>query len=271
MKRAVNLSVFGALFFMLLLMLLPHFAPNDGALYLLLYSLSFVIPAASVLFISAKLGNSSVKLAVFPNREGARLSLPLMLPSVGVVIGLAALTSYLLSCAGVVNNSTVSGSLTYAFASYAIIPAIGEELIFRFIPLKLIAPHSKKAALLVSAMLFSAVHANLFQIPYAFFAGLAFAFIDIISDSIAPSVLVHLLNNMLSLVLNLFAFSFVLNLILSVLAALLALSVFAIVLHRREYAERLRAILSEKASVFTPEFLAFITLSLILAASSAFS
>ncbi len=271
MKRAVNLSVFGALFFMILLMLLPYLAPKDGALYVLFYSLCFAIPAASVWFVSIKFGNAAGGIRVFPDREGLRLSLPLVLPSIAVVVLLAALTSYLLSSVGAMNAVGISGGTFYVFLTYAVIPAIGEELLFRFIPLKLISPYSKKAALLVSAMLFSAVHANLFQIPYAFFAGIAFAFLDIISNSFAPSVVAHLLNNALSVALSSFAFSFVMKLILSALVILLVLSVFAVIFRRRVYAERLRTIRSEKASVFTPEFLALIALSLILAATSAFS
>ncbi len=271
MKRAVNLSVFGALFFMILLMLLPYLAPNGGALFVLFYSLCFVLPAVSVRFISAKFGNAEGGLRLFPDGEGLRLSLPLILPSIAAVIFLANLTSYLLSFTGASSGAGISGGVFYVFLAYAVIPAVGEELLFRYIPLKLISPYSKKAALIVSAILFSAVHANLFQIPYALFAGLAFAFIDIISDSFMPSVIAHLLNNSLSVALNLFAFSIGMKLILSVFAVLLVLSVFAALLYRRKYAERFRAIRAEKASVFTSEFLALIALSLILAATSAFS
>jgi simple sugar transport system permease protein len=104
-----------------------------------------------------------------------------------LVIAVSALTTLVLAFFGKTNEVDVSGHLVYELFRHALIPAVLEELLFRYIPIKLLSPYSRRGAILVSALLFSLVHLNLFQIPYALLAGVVFGFLTVASGSILPS------------------------------------------------------------------------------------
>jgi membrane protease YdiL (CAAX protease family) len=86
--------------------------------------------------------------------------------------------------------------------THALLPAVLEEGLFRFVPLKVLSPISRKIAVLLSAALFAIVHGSVYKIPYAFAAGVIFAMLDIYFASLLPSLLIHFLNNLLSLTVS---------------------------------------------------------------------
>ena len=77
----------------------------------------------------------------------------------------------------------------------AVMPALFEELLFRGILLKGLQSFPVWAAALLCGGMFSIFHMNPAQTLYQFFCGVAFAYVAIRSDSIWPTVLMHLLNN----------------------------------------------------------------------------
>ncbi len=266
MRRAVNLSVLGALGFMLLLAALPYAAYSGTVLYLVLYALFFAASALMITVIAKKRG-AEMKMPVPVSRKrGFLLSLPLIFPAVFGVMGLSFLTELLLSGTGLsVGVDLAAMKPSYIIFMYILIPSAGEEILFRYLPLKLISPHSRKTAVLASALIFSVVHANLLQIPHAFFAGAVFAFADIMAGSILPSLIMHLLNNTLSVFSLLHGGDAFFAPCLCAFAVLAVLSLLFIAIKNRAYREELGAVLACEGGGFTAELWIFTVFALLMA------
>ena len=84
----------------------------------------------------------------------------------------------------------------------AFLPAVLEELLARHIILTELTPYSRGFAVMVSALLFSLMHMNPIQIPFAFIAGLAMAYTTVATGSVIPSFFLHFINNTVSIVLT---------------------------------------------------------------------
>ncbi len=118
------------------------------------------------------------------------LFLPLLL---GATVGLSALTSLILP-------PSPAPAFTFpVFLASALFPALCEELLFRFLALRLLSPYGKGKAVLFSALFFALFHQSFYQIPYAFAAGLILGAAAVYSDSLTLPICLHLLNNLLSL------------------------------------------------------------------------
>ncbi len=88
-------------------------------------------------------------------------------------------------------------------ALYLVVVApLAEELIYRGLVLKTIAPYGKKIAIFVSALFFGLMHGNIKQFIGAFICGIIFASVDIKYGSIIPSLIIHSLNNALPTIYN---------------------------------------------------------------------
>lgn len=81
-------------------------------------------------------------------------------------------------------------------------PAILEEFAFRGVVLGLVRKTGEGFAIFVSAVMFSLMHLNIAQIPFAFFAGLIIGFVYLKSHSIWTAVAVHAISNFISICLN---------------------------------------------------------------------
>ena len=144
--------------------------------------------------------------------------LPIILPAVSVIFLLALSTSLLLGSLGFSGSTVEEQGIFTMIAVHAIAPAILEEALFRYIPMKLIAPYSRRMCILYSSLYFALIHASLFQMPYAFAAGIILMTLDLALDSVLPSLILHLVNNTISVVCmkycltneSLVAFSFIL-------------------------------------------------------------
>ena len=64
--------------------------------------------------------------------------------------------------------------------------------------------YGDRFAIVVSAVLFAALHGNMVQIPFAFVAGLALGYFAIITNSIWTSVAIHCLNNLSATVISIY-------------------------------------------------------------------
>ncbi len=169
------------------------------------------------------------------------LLLPLIAPTVGVVFLVSYLTSLLLTSLGVGGAPVYTGGEIEVLLRGAVAPAILEELLFRYVPILLIAPYSRKYTVLLSAVYFAIVHTNPWQMPYAFLAGILFIIIDLSFSSVIPSLLLHLINNSVS-----FVWSFIISgesaaaVFVSVLVSLAALSLLVVGIRWRAYLALLR-------------------------------
>ena len=86
----------------------------------------------------------------------------------------------------------------------AVIPAFVEEFAFRGVIMGVLRPYSEGLAIIVSSAVFALMHGNFVQLPFTFCCGLVFAYIDIKTNSLMPSIIIHFLNNGLSVLADIF-------------------------------------------------------------------
>ncbi len=84
--------------------------------------------------------------------------------------------------------------------SVALVPAFAEELAYRGLVLNQLRKYGDSIAIFGSALLFGAMHGNTTQIVFAFILGLIFAYADVKTNSIIPSVIIHFINNLYAVV-----------------------------------------------------------------------
>ena len=266
MKKAITAITF---FDTVFLLLLAISGTVGGAFGSVAYYFAFIVPVLlAFLFVkNDKDGEERpVPLKISPDAKSALFSLPLAAPFIALIFAVSLLTSLLLTFVGFTNTSTdVSGNIFLVITRHALLPAFCEEALFRFIPLMLLLPYSKKNALVIPSILFATVHCNLFQIPYALVASFALTFIAIATGSIFPAIAIHFLNNLASILymrngselyFNVFFFS--------ILAILAVASIAFIVIKRERYARILKEIKEDKCNVeFTLFFVLFVAMTLI--------
>ena len=164
-----------------------------------LYYLGFAIPLVLFIILARRYALESGLPRIIPDREGALLTLPLIAPALLGVMALSFLTNLLLSLIGKSTVTELSGDLFLLILLHALLPAVLEELIFRYVPLTLVAPYSKKSALVLSALFFALAHVNLFKLPYALFAGVVYMWADVMTGSVLPSMALHFVNNVVAI------------------------------------------------------------------------
>lgn len=98
---------------------------------------------------------------------------------------------------GGLNTSEPMPVLLY-YLTVAILPALAEEFAFRGVIMGTLKPYSRALALVVSSTAFALMHGNFVQLPFTFCCGLVFGYVDLITGSLLPSIIIHFLNNGLS-------------------------------------------------------------------------
>ena len=89
------------------------------------------------------------------------------------------------------------GSFGIMFFFVAVTAPVFEELIFRKLLLVPLRRHGDWFAIIVTALIFGFYHGNFDQMPYAFVAGMFFALLAVNTNSVIPSMILHVLNNTL--------------------------------------------------------------------------
>ena len=163
-----------------------------------LHYLAFIVPIfLGLLFLGSTTKERGLKFGI--DKAGLLMSLPFILPTVGAVFLISAVTSLLFSLFGLSDTPPdLSGNIMTVLLVNAVLPAVLEEFLFRYIPINLLSDGSRKVAVLFSAGMFALVHCNIFQLPYAFIAGVIFALLDVAFGSVLPSIMIHLVNNAVS-------------------------------------------------------------------------
>ena len=267
MQKALKYVTFLDLLFILFMSLSGFLGGIFGSI---VYYLAFAVPVVSAFVLKKVTGAkfSAPGIKISPQNLG--LTLLLAAPLIAVIFLISWLTSLILSAVGSTNTTDVSGDIFKIIFTHAILTAILEEALFRYVPIALIAPHSKKYAVIFSALFFAFAHCNLYQIPYAFAAGVAFAVIDIAMDSIVPSLLLHFLNNLISIFwlrgMGNGGFAALYAITLSALAVLSLIPIFFL---RSRYRKKLASIAEQKEKVqFSYEPLLFFATTLFVAVLS---
>ena len=200
-------------------------------------------------------------------KKGAALSLPIFFPAITVILCISALTSLVLEGLGYESVAEFGEPFLIALVLHALLPAILEELLFRFAPMKLLS-ENKRSALILSSVMFAFAHANLFQIPYALLAGIVFSSLYLMTGSVIPSMILHFLNNACSLASIYGVTPLVLFLILGILSAV---SLTVIFIRRMVYKEEIKKMLGNEKAVLSYTPLFFIGTALVLAISALFA
>lgn len=99
-------------------------------------------------------------------------------------------------------NPTTAYQLLWVLLSNAIVPALVEEFALRGVLLQSLRKYGDAFAVLASAILFSIMHGNMTQAPFAFILGAVLAILVIMTGSLWTSMAVHLINNTYSVLMN---------------------------------------------------------------------
>ena len=230
----------------------------------IVYYLAFIIPVLLYAVRFRKDGARPLKL--YTDRGQIKLLLPLIVPSIVVIILSSALTTLILSLFGMENATAIDSGVFTAILDKALLPALLEESLYRYAFLAMLLAFSKKGAIFYSAIFFAFAHCDLFQIPYALVAGLIFAIVDVAFDSVLPSLIIHFLNNLIS-ILWIFYYEGNEALFIATLALLFVISIILIFAWRKKYAGLFKSAFTGECAYF-PTVTVFIGVTLLVAVSA---
>jgi membrane protease YdiL (CAAX protease family) len=166
-----------------------------GIMSTIFYIIAFILPIIVGIYYTRENNNAKEFLDV----RGIKAAAPFIAPTIGVVMFIAFLVSLLIGLiTGKSNVVDLGDNLIVAILSHALLPAILEEALFRFVPMRALRGKSWAVIVFYSALFFALIHHSLFSMPYAFIAGVVFMIIDLAFDSVWPSVIIHFLNNVIS-------------------------------------------------------------------------
>ena len=263
MEKKINYLSLCYTMFLILLVLSGSLA---GILSELVYISAFILPFVIIFILDKQSLNDNLNLISISKRS-VRLTLPLIAPTVGIVIIISAITAFLISVLiGVKNQVDVGDLLIPALISHALIPAVLEEALFRYLPMKILG-ESKRLTVIASALFFAFAHHSLFSIPYAFAAGIIFMTLDLMAGSIIPSLIIHFINNAISVGMLVYADNVAFTpAIIIILAILSAISIVFIIRNRPVYQKELKKIFKKDVNVlYTLPLKIFTILSLFAA------
>ncbi len=265
MKKAITAITLFDLVFMLLLSVSGSVGGVFGNI---IYYLAFVIPIflAFIYLRGRDYEANPTPLKLLPDLKSIVYTLPLIAPFISAVFALSFLTSLLLNLLGFSSVTDVSGNLFGVIIKHAAIPSVFEEAVFRFIPIMLLLPYSKKNAVVISSVMFAAVHCNLFQIPYALIASFVLSFVAIATGNIFPCILLHFLNNLASIAFMRCSEAQNFNLIFFLSLAVLTLASAAVIFFKREkYKKALTEIKEDKCNVeFASSTVIFVGMAIVI-------
>lgn len=265
MSRKINtLTICYTLFVVMLLLS----SILNGPIFYLLYPLTFALPVLLGIFMTREEGVEKKRYLTI-NSEMIEDFLPFVFPIVAVTILTSFITSVIIfNLTGKTNSVDLGDSYILALITSALLPAIFEEVLFRYLPLRLLGTHSHKAAIFVSAFFFSLAHLDLFTIPYAFVGGVLLMFVDILTGSVLPSIIIHFINNALSVTMYFLADSPIMIFgIYAIIVVLTLISVMVICSKKEEYSESLMVMFMPGEDVkITISMILFAVLALVTAA-----
>ena len=264
MERKINNLSICYLLFLILLFLSGSLS---GTLSDLVQYFAYILPFALGLYFMRDEDPCEANYLSF-DKERFKLTIPLIFPTVFLIMSLSAITSMVISfVSGAEKNVDIGRELIPALFAHALIPALFEEALFRYLPMRMLKNHSKRLVILVSAAFFALIHHSLFSIPYAFVAGVIFMAVDLVCDSVVPSFLLHFINNAVSVGMLVYKHNSVFAPTIFALVAILAvISLLFIFVKRKEYAEKFSALLKGKEqAILTLPAAVFATVCIVIA------
>ncbi len=244
MTEPVKILTFIYIIFVVLLILSGTLGTLLGEI---IYYMSFLVPVAIGFYSSRKLKYKREEIAGVAEAPDSILSLdgkdirriiPLIFPTVTVIFLISLATTLVLSLFGVSSPVVENDNIVRMLILHALVPSILEETLFRYIPMKLLLPYSKRWCIIYSAFCFALIHCSFSQMPYAFAAGIIFMAIDVCVGSIWPSVILHFMNNSISVIWIKYCSGMTASIIfVSVLVTLTAVSLIFVYKSRNKYKE----------------------------------
>ena len=252
MTKALKTLTLVDIYFIILLM----FTGAVGGYFSdIVYYFAFIIPMLVGFYFSwvfkkereeiAGVREESDKFLSFKSNKTVKL-LPLVAPFIAIIFTVSFLSSTILALFGVSSSTVEDVGLIRMLLVHALVPAVFEEMLFRYVPMKLLLPYSKRHTVIYSALFFALIHCSFSQMPYAFIAGALFMIIDVAFESVWPSVILHLINNASAVIwikcspTPTYAWIFV-----GVLFGLAIISIPFILANRREYLSMLKSALTK--------------------------
>lgn len=227
-KSTVSLTLSNMLF----ILLLALSGTLSGALSEAVYIVAFLLPAALLIYLSRG-GKSRLSLRI--SAKGALTALTATPATVGGIFLISYLSALLMAVFGFSSSVDLSGDILTVILTSALLPAVLEELLFRYAALSALDGMKNAEKVLITAFFFALSHCNLFSIPYAFFAGVIFAALDILTGSILPSLFLHFINNLISIFWTLYISNSSPTLFLIVLTSLSLISILTLTVMRRYF------------------------------------
>ncbi len=184
-----------------------------------------------------------------------------ILLSCGMFLGLGfvneSIAEIIFSLGGSVGGINLNMPTVWHFLSFtltfALLPAIFEEILFRGILLNCFTGMKRIFAVLISALLFALYHQSLVQFVYQFIYGVALAYLAISAKSIIPCMIAHFLNNFAVILFNFIGVYIDLYSVLYIVLGANALAFFgAIVFFIQRKAQKNQSIKGEVKSFFLP-------------------
>jgi membrane protease YdiL (CAAX protease family) len=227
--------------YVLFLLLLFVSGCVQGVISEIVYFSAFLLPLAFGILMSENRKENLLEYFSI-DKKGITITLYAIFPTVLIVLAVSLVTSFVIEgLTGATNQVDIGDSLAIAILNHAVLPALLEEMLFRYLPMRLLLRHSPKVCLFVSAFFFALVHHDLFSIPYAFVAGIVFMVVDIMCDSVIPSLIIHFVNNLMSVILMFYSDSGLIKLLcIGAVVLLTLISLVFIVIHRDEYKEKIK-------------------------------
>lgn len=177
-----------------------------GAINLLAAAGTFIPPLVFMLKSGKRAG---LRLNVDKGAVPVMVLLPLF---IGVMLVLNAATSLVRSLAAAIAGAplaessalpgTAFGRILYFLAS-CVAAAVLEELVFRGGIQPLLRNWGPRFAILVTSLLFTLMHGNLWDLPTVFVLSLLLGYVAEISGSVRPCMILHFANNAFSFVIRL--------------------------------------------------------------------
>ncbi len=176
---------------------------GEGAAYRAICACFSSACVLAVLLFYVLYGKHGFRELTSTNRLGGWYVLLALLLSIGMFLGLGFVNQSIATIfsswglnGGVIrlNIPTVWHFLVYTL-TFAVLPAVFEEILFRGILLNCFAGMKRIFAVLICSLIFALYHQSLTQFLYQFIYGVALSYLAILSKSIVPCVLAHFLNN----------------------------------------------------------------------------
>ena len=259
MKERIKIIVAIDLSFLLLLVLAGCIS-NVFVSETLHYS-AFIVPILlGFVYIYTNKAQLDGDLRVLPTSATLTFALLTLMPTVAVTLGLSTVSGLLKNA--LVGKEAILPDEPFAIALllHALFPALLEEMLFRYLPVRIIGKNTY--AVLLSAVTFSLAHTDLFAIPHTLAAGILLGLVTVICNSPVPAIFIHFFNNASSLSITYFPSAA--PTVISVIAVGALLSTVAAVIKRKALLSYIREIKSD-ISEHTPTPLIYIGVTIFIA------